>query len=43
LIGGNTHAPAVMIAEKCADYVLAADGAAATFSSATTEALAAAT
>lgn len=43
LIGGNTHAPAVMIAEKCADYVLAADTAAATFSSATTEALAAAT
>lgn len=23
LIGGNTHAPAVMIAEKCADFVLA--------------------
>jgi hypothetical protein len=32
-----------MIAEKCADYVLAAGTAAATFSSATTEALAAAT
>ena len=24
LIGGNTHAPAVMIGEKCADFVLAA-------------------
>lgn len=30
LIGGNTHAPAVMIAEKCADHLLAAAGSAPT-------------